>query len=194
MKQYQSNSIKKLATALSKAQAEMQHAKKAEDNPFFKSKYADLPAVIDVARPLLAKNGLSVSQMTDVDENGKITLITQLMHSSGEWIRGYYPVNPVKTDPQAIGSAITYARRYSFCAVIGVAATGEDDDGNAASGHKPDGVVDTEQAATIDTLLNSTGSDRAAFLKYFGADDVRSLKAKDYHSALAMLNKKAGKA
>lgn len=196
MKQYQSESIKELAAALAKAQSEIQHAKKAEDNPFFKSKYADLPAVIDAARPFLTKHGLSVSQPTDVDDNGKILLVTQLMHSSGEWIRGYYPINPVKNDPQAIGSAVTYARRYAFCAITGVAATGEDDDGNAASGNgaKPDAVVDTEQAATLDTLLNSTKSDKAAFLKYFGIEDVRSLKAKDYHPALAMLNKKSGKA
>lgn len=134
MKQFQSESIKNIATALAKVQGEMEHAKKAEDNPYFKSKYADLPAVIDVARKLLASNGLSVTQLTDVDDNGKISMVTQLMHSSGEWIRGYYPVNPVKNDPQNVGSAVTYARRYSFCAITGVAAIGEDDDGNKASG------------------------------------------------------------
>lgn len=135
MKQYQSESINELASALAKAQAEIKHAGKTADNPFFKSKYADLPAVIDVAKEHLAANGLSVSQPTDIDEAGKVVLITQLNHSSGQWLRGYYPVNPVKNDPQGYGSALTYARRYAFSAMVGVAATGEDDDGNAASGN-----------------------------------------------------------
>lgn len=148
-KQYQSDTINELATALAKAQAEMTHAAKGVDNTFFKSKYADLPAIIDVARPHLAKNGLSVVQLPDVDEAGNITLMTQLMHASGQWMRSWYPVKPVKNDPQGFGSALTYARRYSYASITGVSAVGEDDDGNAASekSNKPPeykGVFDSE--------------------------------------------------
>jgi hypothetical protein len=129
----QSDNINDLAAALAKAQASITHATKDANNPFFKSKYADLPAVIDAARPHLAANGLSVVQITESFPDGNVTLVTQLQHASGQWIRGTYPVKPVKADPQGLGSAITYARRYAYCAITGVAAAGEDDDGNAAS-------------------------------------------------------------
>jgi hypothetical protein len=126
-----SESIGELAKALSKAQGAMEHAKKSADNPFFKSKYADLASVLDVARKPLADNGLCVVQGTFIEDSA-LRLRTDLLHSSGEWIASIYPVKPVKDDPQALGSAITYARRYAFQAMVGIAP--EDDDGNEASG------------------------------------------------------------
>lgn len=129
----QSESINELATALSKAQGEFDHAKKDVNNTFFKSKYADLASCIDAARVHLAKHGLSVAQTTGLHE-GLLILETMLMHSSGEWIKGIYPIEPVKRDPQGFGSAITYARRYCFCAITGIAS--DDDDGNSASGNQ----------------------------------------------------------
>lgn len=129
----QSESIKELATALAKAQGQMKPATKSADNPYFKSKYADLPAVWEAARKALADNGLSVVQSTDC-EGDAMYIVTMLCHSSGEWIKGRYPVKPIKADPQSVGSAITYARRYAFCAIVGVTAEDEDDDGNLASG------------------------------------------------------------
>lgn len=144
MKQYQTDDIKELAAALAKAQGSITHAGKGVKNEFFKSKYADLPAVIDAAKKPLADNGLSVVQFTDTAEDGKVILITQLTHNSGQWMRGYYPVQPIKNDPQGFGSALTYARRYAFCAITGVAAIDEDDDGNAAS----DRSVKPETAAS----------------------------------------------
>lgn len=134
MKQLQSDNINELAAALSKAQASITHAQKHVDNTFFKAKYADLPAVIDAAKSHLSANGLSVTQMTDI-EGDNVVLVTQLNHSSGQWIRSWYPIKPVKPDPQGMGSAVTYARRYAYSAMVGVAAIGEDDDGNAASGN-----------------------------------------------------------
>lgn len=132
-RQYQSESIAKLAEALAKAQGAFDHAKKDVKNEFFKSKYADLASVIDGAKKPLAENGLAVIQTTDFDQAGNMHLYTILAHSSGEWIGGRYPINPVKPDPQALGSATTYARRYAFSAITGIAA--EDDDGNGAAGH-----------------------------------------------------------
>lgn len=131
---YQSDQINELATALAKAQAEIGHASKAADNPFFKSRYADLPAIYNAARPALSKHGLAVTQLTEFADGDKVSIVTTLMHSSGQWMRGWYPVRPVKADPQGLGSAITYARRYAYSAMVGVASDDEDDDGNAASG------------------------------------------------------------
>lgn len=116
-----------LAEALSKAQGEMIGAKKDSANPYFKSKYADLASIWDACRAPLSKNNLSIIQIPQ--ENGIETI---LAHSSGEWIKGFLEIKPVKEDPQAIGSAITYARRYALAAMVGIAP--EDDDGNAATG------------------------------------------------------------
>lgn len=123
---------KELFTALAKAQGEIENAKKDTANAFFKSKYADLASVINAAKKPLADNGLSILQLTDTI-NDKLVLITQLSHSSGQFIRGYYPISiPLNATSQAVGSALTYARRYAYSAIIGIAQ--EDDDGNSASG------------------------------------------------------------
>jgi len=128
----QSPTLGSLALALSKAQAQMKPAVKDKNNPFFKSKYADLSSVWDSIREPLSKNELSVIQTTNIDAERGAVLVTVLAHSSGEWIRSQYPINPVKNDPQGFGSAVTYARRYSLAALVGV-CTDEDDDGAAAS-------------------------------------------------------------
>jgi hypothetical protein len=128
----QSESIKNLAAALHKAQGEIRIAIKDAANPFFKSKYADLQSVWDAVRPAFQANGLSLTQIPDM-EGAQAVLVTVLMHESGEWQRGRYPINPVKQDPQAVGSAITYARRYALQAVAGVCAD-DDDDAEAGAG------------------------------------------------------------
>lgn len=127
-----SDSIGALAAALAKAQKAFKPAIKDANNPFFKSKYVDLSGAIDAIRDALADNGLSVVQ--SVDSGDKLTLQTTLMHSSGEWIASVYPITAAKQDPQGIGSAVTYARRYSLMALVGLAA--EDDDGEAAEGRQ----------------------------------------------------------
>lgn len=127
----QSETIGELAGALAKAQSIMGNAAKKSNNPFFKSKYADLAEVIETIREPLSSNNLSYTQLVDVLESGQMVLTTTLMHSSGEWQSSCYPLNPVKKDPQGEGSAISYARRYGLSAMVGVAQ--EDDDGNAAS-------------------------------------------------------------
>lgn len=126
-----SESIKHLAAALNKAQAEMSGAKKGATNPFFKSKYADLNSVVDAVRIPFSENGLSYSQFPIMDEN-RVGVETILMHESGEFIASTLMLPTGKLDAQAAGSAITYARRYSLQAVAGIPA--EDDDGNGAVG------------------------------------------------------------
>ena len=126
-----SDDIGELATALCAAQAEFTAIPKDSANPFFKSKYAGLPKVVEVASPILTTHGLSVTQLLGHDEAGD-TLTTCLMHKSGQFIADTMHLRPVKDDPQAQGSATTYGRRYAYMAALGLVAD-EDDDGNAAS-------------------------------------------------------------
>jgi len=123
--------IGEIAGALSKAQGAIESAAKSSDNPFFKSKYADLAEVWKAARKPLADNGLSVVQLTQGGPT-LITVVTILAHNSGQWMRSELTLQPVKADPQGLGSAITYGRRYAMAAICGI--TQEDDDANAASG------------------------------------------------------------
>ena len=125
----QSSDIGKLVEALSKAQALMKGASKDSTNPFFKSKYADLSSVWNACREPLTSNNLAIIQTTD-EKDGSIEVITTLAHSSGQFIRGRLPIKPVKNDPQGIGSAISYARRYGLSSIVGIIQ--EDDDGESA--------------------------------------------------------------
>jgi hypothetical protein len=119
------------AEAFCKLQAAIRPAIKDATNPAFRSKYADLSAVWEAVRAPLADNGFSVIQSTDFDEKD-LWLKTTVLHVSGDKIEGRYPLRPTKQDPQGFGSAMTYAKRYSLAAMLGVVAD-EDDDGNAAS-------------------------------------------------------------
>lgn len=131
VKMPQSESIKELATALSKVQGQLTFAKKDSANPFFKSTYADLESVWDSCREALAKNGLAVIQMPGNFFEGRMWLITRLVHSSGEWIEQEMSVPVNKPDAQGAGSALTYMRRYALAAFVGIVQA--DDDGNAAA-------------------------------------------------------------
>jgi hypothetical protein len=126
-----SPTIGALASSLAKAQAEMKNPPKDSINPHFKNKYADLATVRDTVLPVLAKNNLSVVQLP-CDVDGLPALTTILMHTSGEYIETTALTRPTKMDPQGIGSAMTYARRYGLQSIVGVAAD-DDDDGHAGS-------------------------------------------------------------
>lgn len=123
--------IGELAAALAKAQGAIEGAKKDANNPHFKSSYATLDSIWDACREEITKNGLAVVQSPEGDGTN-VVLVTTLIHSSGQWMRGRLPVKPTKDDPQGVGSAVTYCRRYALAAFVGIAP--EDDDGEAASG------------------------------------------------------------
>jgi len=125
-----SEQINEIATALAKAQGEIANPAKEAENPHFRSRYADLATVLKTVRPVLAKHGIALTQTTQILD-GSLVLVTRL-HWRDEELAGYYPISPVKSDPQGYGSAMTYARRYALQAIVGVAAD-DDDDGNAAS-------------------------------------------------------------
>ena len=131
----QSDSITNLAIALSIVQGKLTYAVKDSNNPFFKSKYADLESVWDACRNLLSENGLAVMQFPGEYYDGTMHLTTILTHKSGEWIGQDMSVPVTKPDAQGAGSALTYMRRYALAAVVGVVQA--DDDGNAASAPKP---------------------------------------------------------
>jgi len=121
-----SEQINELAAALSKAQAKVKGAVKDSANPFFKSSYADLQSVWDAVREALTANGLAVTQTTATGQSGGLELVTTLMHASGQWIEGRFPILALKNEPQALGSATSYARRYSLAAMVGVYQTDDD--------------------------------------------------------------------
>ena len=128
-----------LARALAKAQAVMESARKSKTNPFLgkegskAGRYADLASVWDACREPLTSNGLSVVQLVTSADKASVTIETRLLHEGGESISSTLTMPVEKATAQGVGSAITYARRYSLSALVGVAPD-DDDDGNAASG------------------------------------------------------------
>lgn len=126
-----STETKQVFAALVKAQAEMPPAPKDGNNPHFKSKYSTLQSIAETAKPILPKYGLAVCQTFEPACDG-VSIITSLVHESGEYITGSLFLKPTKNDPQGYGSAITYGRRYAMAAILGIVAD-EDDDANAAS-------------------------------------------------------------
>lgn len=152
-----SETLGKLAKALGVVQANLTPAKKDAVNPFFKSNYADLNAVWDSCRDLLAKNGLTVIQGNSVGLDNTVIVETLLAHESGEWIQSELCLPLAKHDPQGVGSAVTYGRRYGLAAMVGIVAD-VDDDGNSASGKnnattKPPPIQSAEQPTTREGLL-----------------------------------------
>ena len=123
--------MKNITQALIKFHETGAAAKKSEENPFFKSNYASLDEVFDTVRAEAGKCGLTFTQLVDFHEN-IIYVRTIIMHDSGEALEGRTPVLcKDNTDPQKMGSGITYAKRYGLQAAFGLPS--EDDDGNSAS-------------------------------------------------------------
>jgi len=125
--------------------AELQNVAKTADNPYFKSKYAPLEAIIDATRAVLAKHKLAIQHLP-VFEDGKAGVITRIVHCNGVTEDSTLLLPLKDQSPQGVGSAITYARRYSLSAVLGIASE-EDDDGNVSTGlHKKEAVFDQKKA------------------------------------------------
>lgn len=126
-----SDQVNEIAAALAKAQGAMKNAALNKVNPHYRSKYADLAGIRDAVVPLLTANGIATVQALDQVLDTQQTVVrTRLIHSSGQWIESICPI-PAVPDMQKMGSAITYARRYSLSAICGISAD-EDDDANAA--------------------------------------------------------------
>lgn len=130
-----SESILKLAPAILAAQKAMGNATKDSRNPFYKSKYADLNSVREAVTPSLHTNGISLLQL-NIAIDGKSYVETTLLHESGEYISSYTEVVcKAQNDPQAYGSALSYARRYGLSSMLSVGAEDDDSEGAMARTH-----------------------------------------------------------
>lgn len=165
-----SDTIGELAKALCKAQSQMKFAKKDSKNPFFKSNYADLAAVVEAIKEPFAANGLSYTQLPCVTEQ-RAGVETYLMHESGEYISSVTMLPMSKIDPQGAGSAITYARRYALQAIAGIPS--DDDDGEAAMYRKP---KQSAEAKKIEQLYKNKDGE-GLLAAYNAAKDKQKLWA-----------------
>ena len=186
-----SDSISALAAALCKAQSQMGGAAKSADNPFFKSKYADLSSVVQAVKQPFADNGLSYVQFP-ISTQSAIGVVTRLMHESGEWMEQEYYLPLQKLDPQAAGSAITYARRYSLQAVAGIPA--EDDDGEGSMLRGKPKTISQPQVDSLYDALEESDSDIEKFLKAFKKESLEEFTEPEYVRALQMIEMKKEKA
>ena len=163
--------LNELAAALVAAQAEFSAVPKTADNPFFKSKYADLATVVSHTQPILAKHGLAVSQFP-TQINGEPALITYLLHASGQVLSDTMKLCAAKNDPQGQGAAITYARRFAYMSVLGLVAD-VDDDGNHATRAKqtePQKPKLPPHVAKLAAVAKKHGLDTKALGQRFEAD------------------------
>jgi hypothetical protein len=190
--------INELATALAKAQGELENASKSSNNPHFKSKYADLAEILNTVRPVFASHGLSVTQCPSF-EAGIVSVETILMHSSGQWITSVISAPVSKLDAQGVGSAITYCRRYSLASVAGIAQ--EDDDANSAVGHAPRQQqrpaaqlekpakprITPDQVAALRGMLSNAQIDEAAWCASIRVPSLDFLPADKFDGAVAHL-------
>lgn len=197
-----SDSIKNLAAALAKFQGDVKNPANTADNPFFKSKYAPLQDVLNLVRPLLSKHGLSVIQ-SPTGDGTDISITTILLHESGEWIK----LEPLvlkadKATAQGAGSAITYARRYSLSAVLGISSE-DDDDGNHATGNKQGKAPAKPQSSRSKTKGDTITTDQAKWLfgiakgdqelvkdtlKTFGYTNTTDIKTAEYGQICTVLS------
>lgn len=127
-----STTTAKLDEALAKVQGELKPAVKGKENEHFKSSYADIAAVWGAARESLSKHGISVTQWPLHATDNRLHILTRIAHG-GEWMKATFSLPVTKADPQGYGSAVTYAKRFTLAAAIGIVSEDEDDDGNAAS-------------------------------------------------------------
>jgi len=124
----QSESIKNLAAALVKVQSQMSTVPLDGYNPHFKSRFTTMTTMWETARPLLAENGLAVIQLpSNWPDQPWLLIQTTLLHTSGEWVSDSFVMPLAKNDPQGVGAAITYGRRFSFAALLGIVSDVEDD-------------------------------------------------------------------
>lgn len=184
---------KNLYQALCNAQTEIRSAEFDGNNPYYKSNYSTLSAVMKVCRTPLSKNGLSIMQILDTID-GKTYLKTRLAHISGEFIESNIILDPgtIQGDKRwhAIGAAITYARRYSLSALLGIiSGSDEDDDGNKANEASIE-VVDKEQREELKEMIKVLTVEKYwLFLKLNELDSLNNLPKDKYKNTVSFLTK-----
>jgi hypothetical protein len=141
-----SEQIDEIAAAIAKAQAELENVERGGTNPDFRSRYAQLGAVLDEVRPKFAKHGVAILQHAVNGAGSNVGIVTRLAHSSGQWIESSLYVAPTRFDAQGAGSVISYLRRYALMAVAGIGP--DDDDGEAAVGRPQEPARQTSNGTT----------------------------------------------
>ena len=151
-----SETITKIAAALLKAQKDITPALRTADNPYFKSKYVPLEGVVAAVKEPLNANGITFLQAdsSEAITERAVMVTTTLLHESGEWIEGDCIVPMVKPDPQAAGSAYTYARRYGLAALCGVVSEQDDDaEGAMDRTNKPPKASDARTGTDLGDII-----------------------------------------
>lgn len=187
-----SDSIKNIAPALLQAQKEITFAKKDALNPHFKNSYADLPTVIDAVKRSLNNNGICFIQSSSKTETGDVLhLTTRLLHSpSGEWIQDTASCPLPKKDPQGFGSAMTYLRRYTLAAMVGLYQ--DDDDGNHASG-RGEPPSNRSQHGVMQELAQGDPERFGKALDYYDVGTMYELTEKQANDLISKFNIKKAK-
>jgi len=145
-----SDSIKAIAEALLTAQKEIKHAIEDSENSHYKQSYATINSVIEAIKKPLNNAGIVFMQTPSLSNDGKLHLTTRLLHSSGEWIQDTAVCPLQKNDPQGLGSAITYLRRYSLSSIIGLYSA--DDDGEATRMDAEDYIIKINSSKNLEEL------------------------------------------
>ena len=177
----QSEHINELVTALALAQSQIKGAKKDSKNPYFKSDYADLTSTWEAARDPLTKNGLAIVQTMEPREDQTI-LVTTLAHKSGQWIKSFLPLTIVKKDPQGVGSAITYARRYALSAMLNICPF--DDDAESSCG------LNDKDVQEIKKYINGNQELQTYFCNRYKTSDLSSINRSQKTEMVQMIKKR----
>jgi hypothetical protein len=192
MESFCSDNLKELAAAMLKVQAEINPAIKDSSNPFAKSRYASLNSVVLASREALLKHGVWLVQFPVPVDPGHLGLMTRLIHaSSGEWQASLLVMPLSKIDPQGYGSALTYARRYSLAAMVGLIT--EDDDAETACGRSKIAVSNTKKEPDVSSSdkakesssvaepdsATETSSDLLSNLPHLDGVNFRAVKDQD---------------
>lgn len=181
--------------AMAQAQAEMPSVVKDRENPHLKSKYAQLEAIDDAIRPVYTRHGFSLMfSQRPTDQAGEIVIVCTVLHKGGhsvsEELPGKIDNGPGRSANQAVGSSISYLRRYLTCMIFNVVVRNEDRDGNAPNGDRS--ITGSQKDALIE-LMQQTKADTTAFLKFCGVATLDEIKMADYPRALNSLKSKLSK-
>lgn len=158
-----SETMTEIAKALAKAQTELKNPSKnktvnvrTQQGGTYSYKYADLADILDQVKPVLAKNGLTIIQGNTDDETGRVNITTLLLHESGEWIKTFLlmpPAHETRMNPaQALGSILTYGRRYAITSLLNLASD-EDNDANTPDLPVKKLAPTAERSANLDPVV-----------------------------------------
>ena len=184
---------KSINEAFVAAQKLIGHARKSSENPHFKSKYADLKECFAACSDILNNHGIHITQPT-VQEGDMLVVRTILTHTSGETIQDFgIPLagwENAKNPMQALGSAVSYSRRYSLCSLIGITPAEDDGQSLTQDTPKPSNKITAAQAQMLNDLATEVGANKTKFCAYLGVPHFEDINASQFDVAKSALEKK----